>query len=389
MTPQLRFPEFTDEWQSKSLGSLVAQMQSGLSRRLSSEDIGLPVIRSNNIKGQSIDVSDISYWYINDPQGAKISNYILEYDDLLVNFINSISQIGKFAIYNNEAGRDTIFTTNIMRLKFKDGVDSRFIAHKFSTKRYNDYIDSITKPAVNQASFTTVDFKKFTIPLPSNQEQEKIAKFLTAVDKRIAAGEKKLELLQKYKKGVMQKIFTQQIRFKDENGNPYPEWEEKKFDEVLHSVATKQYQIQSSEYADVGSFPVVDQGQRNVIGYSDQGEKAFRDTPVIIFGDHTTILKYIDFDFIVGADGTKILKPKNNDDIKYLFYYLEQHQIIPEGYKRHFSTLKIQNILLPHKEEQQKIATFLTALDAKIAAEQTRLTAAKQWKKGLLQRMFI
>jgi type I restriction enzyme S subunit len=196
------------DWEEKRLGDVITQMQSGLSRLLKDEDIGLPVIRSNNLVNGRLDTTDIKYWYKEDPQGAKTQNYLLEKGDLLVNFINSLAQIGKMALYNNELDRDVIITTNIMRLKFKDSVVPNYIFYFFNTRNYKSHIHSITKPAVNQASFTTKDFCKLNVPIPSLEEQQKIANFLSTLDKKLEAVQKQIDQTEIFKKGLLQKMFV-------------------------------------------------------------------------------------------------------------------------------------------------------------------------------------
>jgi type I restriction enzyme, S subunit len=196
------------DWQKIKLGDITTQMQSGLSRKLSSTDIGMPVIRSNNIQNQHIDVSDLSYWYAKDPQGADTKNYILIDGDLLINFINSPAQIGKFSIYSGETNRETIFTTNIMRLKFSTKTFGKFVYYAFCRNDYDNFIKSITKPAVNQASFTNVEFKRYTMCLPSLPEQQKIADFLTTFDAKITQEEKALTQAKTFKKALLQGMFV-------------------------------------------------------------------------------------------------------------------------------------------------------------------------------------
>ncbi len=206
--PVLRFPGFDGEWDNKKLSEVNTQMQSGLSRLLKDDDIGLPVIRSNNIVGDKLDINDIKYWYREDPQGANIENYLLSEGDLLINFINSVAQIGKVALYDNKLGRDAIITTNLMRLKFSDEVELKFIFYFFLTEKYKLHIHSITKPAVNQASFTTKDLGKLLIPLPENTEQRKIADFLTSIDKKITLISTELNHAQAFKKALLQQMFA-------------------------------------------------------------------------------------------------------------------------------------------------------------------------------------
>ncbi|WP_300279586.1 restriction endonuclease subunit S [Peptacetobacter sp.] len=196
------------EWEEKKLGDFTKLMQSGLSRKLSNKDIGIPVIRSNNLIDGKIDVSDIKYWHSIDDQGVKLENYFLRENDLLVNFINSLAQIGKCSIYTDELKRNTIFTTNIMRLNFEHDIDVNYIFNYFQLKKYNDYIRSITKPAVNQASFTTADFKRFKVDLPNIEEQIKIGKLLKMLDSKIEKEQEKLDSLNEYKKGLLQQMFV-------------------------------------------------------------------------------------------------------------------------------------------------------------------------------------
>lgn len=108
-----------------------------------------------------------------------------------------------------------------------------------------------------------------------------------------------------------------------------------------------------------------------------------------MFGDHTTILKYIDFEFIVGADGTKLLKNKTGFDLKYLYYNLSFNNISQEGYKRHFSILSKVILQIPTFSEQTQIANFLSAIDDKISNTQKQIEKAEVWKKGLMQQMFV
>ena len=231
--------------------------------------------------------------------------------------------------------------------------------------------------------------KEIKISFPTLPEQQKIASFLTAVDEKIQQLSRKKELLEQYKKGVMQQLFSGKLRFKDDNGNDYADWEEKKLGEVLKTISSKQYQIKSSDFMSMGKFKVIDQGQKLVAGYSDNEDSVFKNTPIIIFGDHTTIIKFIDFNFTVGADGTKLLKNINDDNLKYLFYNLTFNNVNQEGYKRHFTILSEVRLQVPCLEEQQKIANFLSNIDIKIENTNQEINQTKSFKKGLLQQMFV
>ncbi len=173
-----------------------------------------------------------------------------------------------------------------------------------------------------------------------------------------------------------------ELRFRRFEG----EWEEKNFDNVFFLNNNKSLQINTSNYLDYGDFPIVDQGKTYISGYTNQ-RNTFKDTPCIVFGDHTRCLKWIDFEFCPGADGTQILKTRINN----LFcYYLLSATAIPDmGYNRHLSFLKEKHFTTPIRlDEQQKIGHFFQQIDAQINHNQTHLDKLKQLKQAMLRKMF-
>lgn len=280
--------------------------------------------------------------------------------------------------------QDFLMDNNMMAFLPSD-LPIDFTKHLFDRVRLSKYAQVGALPSYNAS-----DIGALKVHIPDLPEQRKIADFLTAVDGRIGQLSQKKALLEDYKKGVMQQLFTQALRFKDDQGNDFPAWEEKKFTDVLETTSPRGFQIQSSEILPEGRFKVVDQGKALIAGYCDDSEKVMRTCPVIVYGDHTTIIKYVDFEFVVGADGTQILVSKEpRNDLKYLYYNLSQNNVSQEGYKRHFSILKGILMQIPSPEEQTKIANFLTALDRKIESVTQQITHTKTFKKGLLQQMFV
>ena len=186
-----------DGWEKTDIGECVSSMKSGLSRLLSETDIGLPMLRSCNIGEKYPVFNNLKYWYSKDPQGANTRNYILSDGDILVNFINSISQIGKSCIFKNEINRDCIYTTNILRLVVTNSVVNEYLFFVTQNDRYNRFISTITKPAVNQASFTTKDLKKFRFLLPPLPEQKAIVDLLSTWDEAIEKTERLIQVKKK------------------------------------------------------------------------------------------------------------------------------------------------------------------------------------------------
>ncbi|MEI7885592.1 MAG: restriction endonuclease subunit S [Clostridia bacterium] len=200
------------EWEVCKIEDVISFMKSGLSRKLSDSDIGIPCLRSSNIIDGRLKLDDLKYWYLKDPQGAKIDDYILDKGDILINFINSIAQIGKACVFDNPSF-EAIYTTNVFRVKTKfDKMINSFFYYNTQTQSYMYQVSLITKPAVNQASFTTGDFKNIKFPLPTLEEQQYIADILITIDEKIRIFDNERQDFVKLKKSLMEKLLTGKIR---------------------------------------------------------------------------------------------------------------------------------------------------------------------------------
>ena len=196
-------------WELRKLGETLINLKSGLSRMLSNKDIGLPVVRANNINDGILNMDkDVKYWYLDDPKGAKTDNYLIHRNNILINFINSESKMGTAAIVNCEPNRKIIYTTNILKADIKNNYDSYYWFIITQTGKYKNDIKTITKPAVNQASFTTNDFKKLAYFFPSTEEQQKIGDFFKHLDELITLHQRELDDLKVLKKTLLSKMFV-------------------------------------------------------------------------------------------------------------------------------------------------------------------------------------
>ena len=165
------------------------------------------------------------------------------------------------------------------------------------------------------------------------------------------------------------------------------EWKVFSFEEAFNKQEAKQSKIPVSKYKNKGKYPIIDQGSHLISGYTDNEELLYNGRfPLIIFGDHTLCVKYVDFQFAVGADGTKLLTPNNQRfSPKFLFYTIIGKDLKSEGYKRHFSILKRQFFQCPEINEQQKIAEILSTADETIQKVDEEITLTEKLKKGLMQ----
>ncbi len=179
--------------------------------------------------------------------------------------------------------------------------------------------------------------------------------------------------------------------FKMTELGPLPEdWEVVRFDKAVKTRGIKVGKVKQSEYKSKGKYPIIDQGQNLISGYWDNEEDVYKgELPVIIFGDHTRIFKFIDFPFVCGADGTKVLIPNSKYyDPQFLFYCFLTLKIPSRGYNRHFSLLKEKYIPLPPIPEQKAIARVLKTIQGAIEATERVMVAAKELKKSLMRHLF-
>src|ERR1039458_7653299 len=152
----------------------------------------------------------------------------------------------------------------------------------------------------------------------------------------------------------------------------------------------RENQILSADIRASGRFPVIDQGQAFIAGYSNEKGRLIRDElPLVIFGDHTRCVKYVDFPFILGADGTKVLKPKEEIfDARFFYYALLSLEIPNRGYNRHFTLLKEQQLPKPEKQEQRKIAVVLRLFQLVMEQQERLLALTTELKEALSHKLF-
>jgi type I restriction enzyme S subunit len=373
--PKLRFKEFSDEWEKLN----AEEIFENISNKKHNGD--LPVLAVTQDKGVvSRDSLDLK---INSSEEG-IKNYkIIEPG----NFIISLRSFQGGIEYSNILG---IGSPAYTVLKSKKNIEDIF--YKFYLKK-SSFISELNKTIEGirdgkQISYSM--FSKLKLPYPSIEEQEKIANFLSSIDKKISLTEEKLELFREYKKGVMQKIFSQELRFKDSNCNDYPEWEEKRLGEIskictgkldanamvengryrFYTCAKEFYYIDSYSF-DTEALLISGNGANvGYIHYYKGKFNAYQRTYVLDnFEENIIFIKYI----LEKNLKTRIEKEKNSGNTPYIV----------------LSVLTDMVLQIPTLEEQQKIADFLSSIDNKIESIEKELEGLKEFKKGLLQQMFV
>jgi type I restriction enzyme S subunit len=397
--PELRFPGFSSEWQVLKLGD-IAKIYDGTHQTPEYVKEGVPFysveqVTANDFKHTKFVAESV---YL----GEKIKP---ENGDILMTRIGDIGTT-KYLDWNVRAS----YYVSLALIKKSDRYNGRFLEKYISTDSFQKELWKRTIHVAFPKKINLGEISTCVVKQPAIDEQDKIAGFLTAVDDRVAATQQKVELLKKYKKSVMQKIFTQQIRFKDENSKDYPAWEEKTLGDLgKFKSGTGFSDNQQGGKSGVPFFKVSDM---NLAGNAVEMTVSNN----FVTTEQIELMKYkpiIDKSIIFAKVGAAIFLERkrvaqnflidNNmmaytpnktlkfDFAKIIMDRLRLSKMAQVGALPSYngSDLAIIILELPCIEEQQKIADFLSAVDDKIQAEEAKLTAAKTFKKALLQRMFV
>ena len=381
--PKLRFKEFRDEWEEEKLGNLITIKSGESPNNLVSENGIIPYFKVEQLNNSTKYQIETPYKILyNEKKLVKKGSIIFPKRGaaILLNKIRIIAQ-------------DSFMDTNLMTLTCNSNIYNEFLYYVILKEDLSKIADTTSIPQINNKHI-----EPFVIKVPLLQEQEKIANFLTNIDKKISLTEEKLELFREYKKGVMQKIFSQELRFKDSDDNDYPEWEEKKLEEVAECLDNLRKPLNSNEREKIkGSIPYY--GANGIQGYINN--YIFNEELVLLaedggnFDDYLTkpIAQYVQGKSWIN-NHAHVLKGKKVLKTKFLYFSLVHKDI--RSFINGTSRSKLNKssmlniiILLPALEEQEKIADFLSSIDSKIENIEKELEGLKEFKKGLLQQMFV
>ena len=263
-----------------------------------------------------------------------------------------------------------------------EGSSAEFLYYAIcmASRRIKEWAGEQAVPIVNKTQFSET-----VIQFPSISEQRAIATALSDADALIESLDRLIAKKRAIKQGAMQQLLTGKTRLPGFTGP----WETAPFDKVLTRLNAKAHQIQASDYRRMGRYPVVDQGKERIVGFSDRHDICFEcpDSGVIVFGDHTCIVKFIDFNFLVGADGTQVMQAKDGQSTRFHAYQLQHKGVEPTGYNRHFKFLKELDFFAPPSDEQSAIAGVLSDMDAEISALERRRDKGRQIKQGMMQQL--
>ncbi|MCU0155919.1 restriction endonuclease subunit S domain-containing protein [Bacillus safensis] len=386
-SPQIRFAGFTDAWEQRKVGEFY-NFKNGLNKEKEYFGRGVPIVNftdvfhnrglyANELNGK-VDLSD-----------KEITNFKVKQGDVFFTRTSeTINEIGYPSVML-DSPINTVFSGFVLRGRAiaEDPLDNNFKRYVFFTNQFRKEMkkkSSMTTRALT--SGTAIKEMYFEFP-KSKKEQAKIGALFAILDHIFTLHQRNLELLIEKRKSLLSKMFPK-------DGANVPEirfagftdvWEQGKFSEILKSHSFRAYLAEPSV---AGNYEVIQQGDNPVLGYSN-GEPFENFEGVTLFGDHTVSLYKPTEPFFVATDGVKILSGDGFDGM-YLFSLLERYKPESQGYKRHFTILKNEDIwFTKNNDEQSEIGSFFANLANLITLHQHELNSLENLKKSLLQQMFI
>ncbi|MCD4758748.1 MAG: restriction endonuclease subunit S [Arcobacteraceae bacterium] len=381
--PKLRFKEFSGEWEEKKLGD-IAEVSSGGTPSRTKQNYWngkIPWVTTTLIDFKIIDKTEE---LITEDGLKNSSTKIFPIGTILMAMYGQGKTRGKVGILGIEASTNQACGAIIVN---KDKLNSLFLFHNLA-KRY-DEIRNLSNQG-GQENLSGGIIKSIYIPYTTLEEQEKIASFLTSVDTKIEQLTKKEALLQEYKKGVMNKIFNQEIRFKDDDESDFSDWEEKNLGKICKIRTGK---LDANAMVEKGKYRFYTCAK----DYYLIDNYAFDTDALIISGNGANVGYIHHYKGKFNAYQRTYVLDKFNDNIFYLKYFLDKYlyqRIFTEKKEGNtpyivLSTLLEMNIFMPCIKEQTKIANFLSSIDKKIELTTKELNSTKEFKKALLQQMFV
>ena len=379
--PKLRFKEFTDEWKQTPLKNII--YSNIIEAPKPTTDYIRLGIRSH-CKGTFHELVKIE----NILSADKM--YIVPKNNLILNITFAWEQAIAITDDNDEG---KYISNRFPTFAFKDNQLPTFYKYIIPQKRLK-YDLNVASPG--GAGRNRVLNKKLFLSIPVNipllKEQEKIAKFLTTVDKKITNLENIITSLENQKKGLLQQIFSQKLRFKDKNGNNYPNWEKKKIG-LICSISTGKSNTQDK--IDNGKYPFYVRSAT----IERSSKYLYDEEATLTVGDGVgtgKVFHYVNGKYDLHQRCYRMFNFKNTH-AKYFYYFFSSHfynRVKRMSAKNSVDSVRMNMISdmiidLPCLEEQTKIADFLSAFDHKLENQKAQLEHWQQIKKGLLQQMFV
>lgn len=396
LAPKLRFKDKSGKqfpvWEEKKLGA-ISKIYDGTHQTPTYVSEGIPFYSVEHITANQFTKTKYITQEVFDKENEKVR---LEKGDILMTKIGDIGT-SKLIDWDVKAS----FYVSLALIKQSDSFSSKYLNQYIASRNFQLELWKRIIHVAFPKKINLGEIGNCHVKLPTLPEQQKIASFLSAVDEKLQQLTRKKQLLEQYKKGVMQQLFSGKLRFKDENGKAFPKWEEKRLGDVAiikmgQSPDSKSYNTDS-----VGMLLI--QGNADINGrVTNPRQWTSEPTKICEIGDLILTVRApvgsISKSLHHACLGRGVCSIKNNktSDIEFLFQFLlgyedkwkkiEQGSTFTAVNGNEINSLKLN---VPSLPEQKKIATYLSNIDNKIENVNKQITQTQTFKKGLLQQMFI
>ena len=396
-TPKLRFKEFSGDWEKKKLGTVTLLVKDGTHGTHADVEQGPYLLSAKNIKDGKIVITNEDRKISYEDYNSIYKNYSLQENDILLSIVGTI---GRCAVMPKI--KDIAFQRSVAILRFN--LNANYVYQYMNTKLFQNQL--LRKQVVSaQPGIYLNDLKNLDMSFPSIEEQEKIASFFSLIDDKISLQGEKVEALKDYKTGMMQKIFSRELRFKDDEGRDYPEWEEKKLGNLIYEpTKVKEEEPEKQELLTVKlhCLGIEATGKRpNSTKNGRPYYKRFKGELLIGRQNmHNGGMGIVDdkCNGLIASNAISSYISKEDVSIDFIYYtisradYYKRIDLLIGGTgQKEISKKELENLVIniPCLEEQIKIVEFLNKVDIKLEKEQEKLDSLNEYKKGLLQQMFV
>lgn len=339
--PKLRFKEFDGDWQESSIGQLTKYFKGYAFKSESYKDNGVRIIRVSDLGRDSIKYDNEAI-YLDKVESYDYENWMLKEHDIVITTVGSKphlvdSAVGRpIYIRNNNEG---LLNQNLLVLRpINQKVESYFIFSQLLDNKYLTHIETIQRGNANQSNITVKDLQEFKVFSAPKPEQTKIASFLSSVDEKMSQLARKHELLSQYKQGMMQKLFSQQIRFKADDGSEFGEWKKKTIKDIA-DINPKINQLpEKFIYIDLES---VEKGQLRLQKYIELKDAPSRAQRLLAKGDvlFQMVRPYQQNNYYFNLDGdyvasTGYAQIRTNLNSEFIYYAIHEKTFLEEVMNR-------------------------------------------------------
>lgn len=378
------------KWKQISLGELY-DVHNGLSKSRDAFGHGYPFLSFSEVFNNYFLPGELKQLVESTPQEQE--SYSIHRGDVFITRTSeTMDELGMSCVALRDYPQATYngFTKRL-RPKFPDMVLPEYVGYFLRTPLFRSKFVAFST-MTTRASLRNEDLLAMKISLPPIEMQRKIADILSAYDDLIENNRKQIKLLEEAAQRLYKEWFID-LRFPDYENTPIIDgipagWEKKTVGQLLNKFERTK-QVQAADYLETGLFPIIDQSRNFIAGYTNDAETLIQHSqPIIVFGDHTRILKLIPFPFAKGADGTQIIVSNDSNMPQHLFFCsLREIDLSNYHYARHFKYLKTEEILVPTKKVAYKIEMQLRYFFTKIQQCRSVIIKSESARNILLSKL--